>query len=484
MIKYYVNIRKLTENEILQIAAGEIIQGQFSVIKELIENSIDAKSTEIEVIVNSKSIIVKDNGIGISKENLAIATLQHTTSKFISLNEINTLGFRGEGLYTIFQVSQSIISSRISNSFIGYELRQNNIIETPMNQGTIVEVYDLFYNLPVRKKYLNNEREKIIKLLEKYIVCYENIKFSLKFNKKIIHFFQLEGEKIPFDLNIENHQFRGYIIKNNIHNKQFIFVNNRPIENRRIYSEISKLYFNRIGKNKLFSFVLHINCSSSIVDVNIHPTKREVRFLNEKIIDKFIQKLTETLFCRKKYIKNEKSFSFKEENLVYVCNFKNRYFLLKDSDELIIVDQHAAHERIVSEELKANNCLSQQLLIDPIIIHSRNLNYNKIKSLFQFNILNERLIIYSIPSILSIESSIYFLQTWNEENIFFFLSDYIHQFGCKNSIKSGDYLNEKESIELYKKLLRTENGHICNHGRPTFFSIEQSFLDKLFMRRQ
>ena len=344
-----MTIRQLSEEIINQIAAGEVIENPAAIIKELIENSIDANSTQINIEIENSGldkIIIKDNGIGISKEDLKKAPSRHATSKiknFSDLYNINTMGFRGEALASIFSISKTTIESKTKNNY-AYKISSEDITKitkTGIDNGTIITINDIFYNTPARKKYLKSERlelKHIIDIIYRFSIIHNNIKFTIKHNNKIIlnkpifktqeqNIIYLLGKDLQdnlFELNNQNNGIKitGFIGKpSNItcsyKKNQYIFVNSRFIKSKLI----SQALYEGFGSNLMTArhpfFSIFIEIDPQIIDVNIHPTKIEIKFENELEIFNTIKNAVKELFQKNDSIKPFNQMQIKTKNQNY-----------------------------------------------------------------------------------------------------------------------------------------------------------------------
>lgn len=323
-------IHVLPANLSSQISAGEVIERPSSVVKELLENSIDAQAKNIHINIEQsglQSIIVKDDGIGIKRNQLLLAISRHATSKINNLTDlenINTFGFRGEALASIRAVSRlQLISSCSSNSDIAWNIYtegfSNHILLQPIAhpRGTTVIVKNLFYNIPVRLKFIKNKKLEFLKISEifkKIALSHFHINFSLRKNKKLIFLYNSitrKNDKIDRLKKIFNHIDMNYILEINekIQNIslfgwlifpspdlvsfkriQYCYINNRFIYNTIINNAIFNAFSEVIGNKKNISFVLYIKLPSNEIDVNIHPTKNEIKFHKTSIIYFFLYK--------------------------------------------------------------------------------------------------------------------------------------------------------------------------------------------------
>lgn len=330
------------------IAAGEVVERPASVVKELVENSIDANSTKIEVEIKNGGkdfIRVTDNGCGIEKEDIKNAFLRHATSKVISkedLNSISTLGFRGEALASVCAVSHvEIIScTKQTQEGVSYTISGSNpgeIKSCGCPYGTTIVVRDLFYNTPARAKFLKkdvSEANAIAALIDKIALSHPEISFKLtRDNKETLHtpgdgkidscIYSVYGKeffknliKVEYELN--NIKINGYISKANFgrpnRNMQHFFLNGRYVKCRTAMVALEQAFKGSIMLGKFPSCVLYINLSPEAVDVNIHPTKLEVRFINEKpLFEAVYNCVKDSLFKNKNHEKI--NLSFKNDNL-------------------------------------------------------------------------------------------------------------------------------------------------------------------------
>ena len=305
----------LSEETIIQIAAGEIIENPASVIKELVENSIDANSSKISIEIknNGKDLIkVTDDGYGFSAEDLKIAFKRHTTSKIVSIEELKTaisLGFRGEALSSIANVSNVTLITKRAEDQLGKIVKfdhNGDIIdlnEIVTNNGTTIICEDLFDNIPVRKKYLSIKKYELNKtsdIINRLALSHPNVSFEYKKEDKIIlktdrnssllnNIYSVLGKDISENLlyieaNYPEFNIRGYISNSRLFrsnkNYQFLFVNNRSVIDRDLSRIIEKQYQSIIPLNRYPIFIIYMDISPSLVDVNIHPKKDIIKFTN------------------------------------------------------------------------------------------------------------------------------------------------------------------------------------------------------------
>lgn len=628
-------IKLLDEKTINKIAAGEVIERPVAVVKELIENSIDALSTEIVIEVKKGGISyirVTDNGLGINSDEIEISFLRHSTSKISKIEDLEnilTLGFRGEALSSIAAVSRLEMISKNREEKIGRrlvlfggEVRENTNIGT--KNGTTIIVKDLFFNTPVRKEFLKSEMAEnmaINDFLSKIAMSNPGISFTYINNGKTIlktpgkgnieeTIYSVMGRDFIdstfyFERNNKNLRLKGYIsnLKYYRGNRmgQIIYVNGRIIRSLEISKAIEEIYKEKLPIGKFPNFVIFIDIDPSEVDVNIHPTKMEIRFKEEKEILGFIKefikkelvsknlipeiklsenrtKLNESFFKKEeireqipifntKKIEREIDYTKFEDELSRDMDFKNnedmQYKYIKENyvnssiddqkivkekennkyiseknrkkdnerveelysqiniigisfdtyiicenrvkKELFLIDQHAAHERILYEEFKnrykEKTIYSQDIMgISPLELSLNDMiklekNKDSIERLgFKFDIFGENsIIIRAIPLIFDkVNAEELFLSVIDnltideDENISIYelKLDKIMKKACTSAIKGGDKIENIEIKELIKKLFSCKNPYTCPHGRPITLKFKLSEIEKHFSRIQ
>lgn len=341
-------IRLLDEATISKIAAGEIIENSASIVKELVENSIDAGADDIIVEIRGDStdyIRVSDNGSGFSEDDLEVAFLRHSTSKLEKiedLEKIRTLGFRGEALASISNISKIKLMTKREEDLAGNSLLIENgkIIKknkVGMPKGTTFVISDVFYNTPVRKKFLRKdltEINNIIDIVQKIALSNNNIKFTLIRDGKIIlntgsdkdpinRIFSILGSEIASSLNegsfeSENYKIRGFFSDNKLfrsnRDSQYIFVNGRFIRNINISRAVEKNYHSLIPLNRYPVFVLYLDIDPKLIDVNIHPKKNEIKISNENILSALLAEVVEEVIFPNRSIR-EIEIEDKKENV-------------------------------------------------------------------------------------------------------------------------------------------------------------------------
>jgi len=555
----------LPENVISKIAAGEVVESPSSVLKELIENSIDAKSKKIEVSIEKagkKLISVKDDGEGIEPDDVEKIFERYATSKIKEkedLYKIKTLGFRGEALYSIGAVSDVILKSKVKNIDIGKEIhirggKKLYVKDCAIPDGTTVEVRELFFNTPARKKFLKSditEFRKILNVFIPYTISFFKMNFVFKNEKaKIINLFSSENviKRFCEVLNVEEkfliyekkdfEEFEFEILFGDINLKrpqkdtQFIFVNGRPVYNYVLSISINNFYHSLFSTDFFPVFALFLKLPFENIDVNIHPTKREVKIKNENEISRKIVEILQGLFKKgeskiieyeKKYIKDEKETEtekVKEKNEIftepeknelfiekkeksglieklknskYVGIFKNKYLIFEFGDILLFIDQHAAVERINYEKILKDfdsGKIETQQLLTPLIL---NLNpeemniWEKVEKIIEkYGFITTRwsenkIAVHSYPSLIKdIEFSI--RSILSEKDIKKYSKEDVARRACRISVMAGQKLNEEEAKYIIEKLANCDNPFVCPHGRPVVVEISERFLDTQFLR--
>ncbi len=556
-------IKILPENIVEKIAAGEVVERPASVVKELIENSIDAQATKIFVFVKNggmDEIRIVDNGTGMTKEEAKLAFQRHATSKISKeedLNEIRTLGFRGEALPSIAAVSRVEMLTRRKKDIIGSkivikggEIKRTEDAGCP--PGTSITVRDIFYNTPARRKFLkspNQEFGYIKSIVEKYVLAYENIHFKLMHNGRIAYdipptdLLSRIGEVWGRDVaeNMVKISKRGKIevigfvskpyLTRKDKGKIIVFVNGRFVSNSNIARWIVEGYRTLLFRDSYPYAVVHIRVPPEEVDVNVHPAKLYVKFRNEKWIkDELTNLIWNTLTSlsnipsekmkkkgmeamvepeittREKQMKFnvEKTSEEKIENYLSKMRipqyeiwgqFDDTYIVMKSKDAIMIVDQHAAHERIRYEKfLKGIHEGKAQRLLNPVIVNLSPSDYEDLLNvkdkLREFGLViedfgNGSVIIRSIPPILKrdeVEEIIKGIIDMGVKYIEKKRDEIIKLISCKGAIKAHDKLTIYEMEELVAQLLRCENPYTCPHGRPTIIKITTKDLEKMFKR--
>ncbi|MGB9677344.1 MAG: DNA mismatch repair endonuclease MutL, partial [Candidatus Ratteibacteria bacterium] len=489
---------------------------------------------------------------------------RYSTSKIKNIEDlynIKTLGFRGEALYSIGNVSDVILKSKTKNNQIGKEIhirggKKLSIKDCGMSEGTIVEVRELFFNTPVRKKFLKSditEFRKLINVFIPYTISFFKVSFVFKNEgnnlinvlfsenrfKRFCEVLNIEEKFLIYiKENDENFEIEAIIgdvnLKRGQKDMQFIFVNDRPVYNYSILSSINNFYQSFFSSDFFPVFAIFLKIPYKDIDVNVHPTKREVKIKNEnemskKIIELIKDKIktgeTKKVLIEKKYktkeeiesqsgIKEETKILFetkkeieqifeeevKKHGLIeklqmaeFVGIFKNKYLIFEFGDLLFFIDQHAAVERINYERFLyeiENGKINIQHLLTPLII---NLNYEEMsvyekveKIIEKYGFLTtkwseNKIAIHGYPSLIKdIEFSVRNLLL--EKDIEKYDKESVAKRACRISVMAGEKLTEKEAKYIIEKLIECKNPFVCPHGRPIVIEISERFLDSQFLR--
>lgn len=608
-------INILDDSTISKIAAGEIIENPASIVKEMIENSIDAGAENITIELKGKItefIRITDDGIGMKDDDLQIAFKRHSTSKLTKIEDLDnivSLGFRGEALASISHVADIDVITKTEDSSYGIKATIKdseaiNISKIGAPKGTTFYIRNIFSKIPVRKKYLKSdstELKNIAEVVEKISLGNPNISIKLIKDNKILinsigntnhknHIFSILGKDIASNLlNVnfksESYNIKGFISNNIIYRSnrahQYIYINNRFVRNLEISRSIEKFYHTLIPLNRFPIFILYIDIDPFLVDVNIHPKKHEVKLSNENNLIEILEGLIESVLFRSREVKsldvkdepiieeqsifeifnndivdqsnqpiddileieNYKDQIFKEETEPFInlvnnkedisnnfrknpnnelvniidlteVNLKEKllqtrivgtifktYIILENSkvNEIYLLDQHAAHERILYEEYKKeliDESISRQILLTPeilelsssevIYLENNEELFNKLG--FQVEkfsetsaIIREVPIIFGAPSyknmIYDIISRLSEIKKPVESDLY-----RIMRKACRSAVKSGDNLSDIEIESLLSNLIKCENPNTCPHGRPTIIDINKRQIEKIFLR--
>jgi DNA mismatch repair protein MutL len=522
------SIKVLPQELVDKISAGEVINRPASVLKELIENSIDAKATKIEINIEEggkKLIEVIDNGIGIKPDEIVLAVKRHTTSKIDSMDDLynlNSYGFRGEALYTISSVSKFSLISKPEEYPLGKEIyieggKILSLSDTGCPSGTKVKVKDLFFNIPARRKFLKSSRVEFTHILDifiKYAVSYPNIHFKLFKDGKIYLnleptnlinrlediYPKLKGKLLDVEAENEIGNLKGFIALDESYKKQgFIFINRRPIKNR----ELKKIISSYIGDK---FFLIFLDIYPYFVDFNIHPSKEEVKFRKDKPIYDLIKSALKQENKKKYILKTSDKLSLSQSVATYTKqkttdNFKllgqveDTFLLVYLDGDIYIVDQHIAHERInyeilykkylKNEEIKSKN-LNRKIKINlsPLEREYFSNHLEELKKLGFGIVLHENYLeIEKIPEYLTRKEAKDILQEIiNSEDIYLPIDKLIGEIACAKSLKAGEFIDNEEAIALLKNWLETNNPNLCPHGRPIYYKISLSEVKKVLGR--
>ncbi len=611
-------IQVLDKQTIDQIAAGEVVERPSSVVKELVENSLDAGAKHITVEIKDGGISyirITDNGCGIDSNQIEKAFLRHSTSKIRQaedLTRIHSLGFRGEALSSIAAVSQVELITKIKDDFMGSRFTieggiNGHLEEIGAPDGTTFVIRNLFFNTPVRKKFLKTpqtEAAYITGLMEKYALCRPDVAFKVIVNGQtklqspgngqledaIYRVFGREiiGDLMPIYINDEQITIHGFIAKPVVsrgnRNFEHFFINGRYITSNFLSKCVEEAYKSFVMQHKFPFVLLSIEMNPSEVDVNVHPTKMEVRFSNEPHIYELLTKgildvltgreLIPSVTLEKNEVKAEppkpsvakpepfeskkieqlravvrenspynmhygerkvhpiaaeKSVSpFVEENkeispAVQITMFEENkpmllntqskpshriigqvfktYWLVEFNDALYIIDQHAAHERVLYERtIKSiqNKEMTSQTISPPLVLALSDLEITyleKYKEQFERigytfeSFGGQDIIVNTVPyNMFGIRDKDLFLGMLDDLKDFKgnetpdIVLEKVAMMSCKAAVKGNQHLSEKEAFQLIDDLLTLENPYHCPHGRPTIIEMSKYEMERKFKR--
>lgn len=614
-----------------QIAAGEVVERPASVVKELLENSVDAGAARIDVEVEqggSKLIRIRDDGLGINKEDLALALSRHATSKIADLDDLEniaSLGFRGEALASISSVSRLLLASRSVDATDsgGWQVEAAGQEMTPTlapaahPQGTTVEVRDLFFNTPARKKFLrteNTEFGRIDEVVKRLALSRFELAFSLRHNQRTVH--QLQAAQsiqekqrriglvcgpaflehaVYIDIEASGLRLWGWVclptFSRSQPDLQYFYVNGRVIRDKLVSHAVKQAYRDVLFHGRHPAFVLYLELQPALVDVNVHPTKHEVRFRDQRLVHDFLFRSLHKALADVRPADHMASpgaaaqptapgggaaespvqqvplglrldestgelyappdaqpaptgggwgatgaagvggdrrgwrptasplVSLADQAALYqrlsadaevpplgyaLAQLHGVYILAQNQHGLIVVDMHAAHERITYEHMKTasdNQSIKAQPLLVPISIAVSQAEAECAEAqadelaVLGFDIArvaDESVIVRQVPSILAradIEQLVRDVladvrEHGRSERISAYRDELLSTMACHGSVRANRQLSIAEMNALLRDMERTERSGQCNHGRPTWVYQSMSDLDKLFLRGQ
>lgn len=550
-------IKKLPPDIISKIAAGEVIERPAYAVKELIENAIDARASQISVNIEDsglKTIIISDNGEGMTKEDLLESFKPHTTSKLSKIEDLHTiasLGFRGEALSSIASIADVTIQSKHKRETSGYKVelikggvQQVGVIGMP--QGTTISVSHLFANIPVRKKFLKSQKTEfrhIIDIVSNFALAYPRVEFSLTHNGKEYFAFTkyhtidrriqvLLGDSlyvnlIPLSFEESYLKITGFIARPQYavkgQSKLFTFINERRVYDTLIASGVKDAYKNLLEYGAYPVAILYIQLPYEMVDVNIHPRKEQVSFIDQSFIYSMVEKAvaqtltgknltfvnvswkdggTKTHFGKllKYELLQEIDHVNKESDVIQLHNL---YLVTETKKGLMIIDQHAAHEAILFRKLKdlyeKHKKKKDMYELNPAILVDLPLSDKEIflEHLDLFNALGfeieefgENVRVNRVPTV------------FKDRNIEDFIGEVLEvlrtetsskeidkrtyrmlsYLACRTAIKGGQKLSRHESHDLINQLQSEDIVYTCPHGRPVKIELTLNYLNTLFKR--
>ncbi|MHA1863701.1 MAG: DNA mismatch repair endonuclease MutL [Candidatus Thorarchaeota archaeon] len=577
-------IRVLAEDLVSLISAGEVIENPSSIVKELIENSLDAGADMIDISINEggiRLILVSDNGSGILRDDCPICLLRHSTSKISSkkdIDEISTYGFRGEALASIAAVADVRITTKAeeeeSGSLVNARFGEKPVVvEASRPRGTTIEVIDLFKNIPARRKHLSEARiesQRIQEVVMKQAAILPEIGFRLQRDGNTIidcppnqgasdRIASLWGIDIARSLVILNHSFEnikisGFAARPPVsrgnRSREYFSILKRPISDERLSRAVESAYSTTLMKGQFPICALDISMELSKVDVNVHPTKREVRILDiDKVCDvlkeavrhafgmsndvvetatlqsslgETIEIATETSTAGQSQTTHaeqitaaplieqtvlEPSTESREEDsqvdflggvFRIIGQMHDLYILLESEEGLLIVDQHAAHERVMYEQLRKEvneGRVAVQELLQPFILSLSPKDAEQIIDLADtlenigYTISSfggNEVSISTLPEILGRTASEAELLTLidrildlgGKEAEETFMDNLVKVTACHSAVRAGQSLNTEEIREIILELSATKGKYNCCHGRPSMMRIRKEDIDR------
>ncbi len=582
-----MRIEKLDAAVANQIAAGEVVERPASIVKELIENSLDAGATSVTVEIEGAGtglIRVLDNGVGIHHEDMRLALERHATSKITTTDDllsITSMGFRGEALASVASVARTTLTSRAVGSDRAWALtvdggEEKRHAPAAHPQGTAVEIRDLFFNTPARRKFMKTERTEVAHISEtvrRLALANPGVSFELKHGSRTVERLpatkilvdrieKLLGrdflaEAVEVDERQEELRLHGWIgsptYTRRTADQQHLFVNARYVRDKVVSHAIRQAYRDVIFHGRQPVFVVYLEIPPEAVDVNVHPTKHEVRFRDSRQVHDFIfGRLNRALrdvragssndlikntgvamnstepkapawvqasFPRQLSVQVEggaSAFVTEERDTVYaedhvfpplgyaLAQLGGAYILAENEEGLVIVDMHAAHERITYEKMKSassEQTLVKQRLLVPLSLEVTRREADLVEALTEefgrLGIGLERLgpstiRVQEVPSLIGTADAAELVRDVLGELVEYGRSDSLAEhrdsllatMACHGSIRANRRLAIEEMNALLREMERTENAGQCNHGRPTFHVQNLADLDRLFLRGQ
>ena len=607
-------IKQLPSSVVNKIAAGEVIERPASVVKELLENSVDAGATQLEVAIaqgGMEMMRVTDNGHGIDREQLELAVTSHATSKISDADDlfrVHTLGFRGEALASIAEVSQMTLRSRTADSDAGFELRINGGQREPIAPcscgiGTRIEVSNLFFNTPVRRKFIKTTQTEMGHISEAFArvaIARPHIQMTLSHNGRVLHdlsattdwaerigtFFgsDIGDALIPVANEDGPIRLSGFVVdpthSRGNNRMQYLFLNGRHIRDRSLQHALREAYRGLLMTGRFPIAFLNLEMPADLVDVNVHPAKLEVRFQEgRRLYSQLLGTLRNKFLTTDLTARAQLSQPLEQEPLSVAATapavpvqatmalptsnpvrdwttatpaypppsfghsapgpaspaahpdwsvtpstasfpsappltdspdqpraralqIQNRYLVTETEEGLVIVDQHALHERVIYEQLRekilAGKLESQQLLVpEPVplapaeaarVLQSRELLGQIGIQVDEFG--GDTVLVSAYPAMLTNHNPSEMLrgivdilldetQRLDARDL---LDELLHMISCKAAIKAGDPLSDSEVTELLENRKLCQDAHHCPHGRPTALVFSREELDKRFKR--
>jgi len=580
-------IQQLPSHLINQIAAGEVVERPASVVKELVENSLDAgaRSVQIDIVSGGQKLIrIRDDGKGIARDELALALSRHATSKISSLDDLESvasLGFRGEALPSIASVARLCLISRTAESDSAWQVEADSgrISEpspTAHPLGTTVEVHDLFYNTPARRRFLRTERTEythIEKWVRRLALSRPQVAFTLTHNRRTVLSLSAAGSEeaqrqrvasvcgdafaeqcVYLERDTDGIALSGWIglptFNRSQPDLQYWFVNGRSISDKTLSHAVRHAYRDVLFHGRYPAYVLNLTVDPANVDANAHPAKHEVRFRDGRKIHGVVSQAVEVALrdtrpgghnvapipMTRDSVFNQgnmplpgrpstsavretlagygamagaPSFGVTSEEAAdlpplgfAIAQLGGIYILAENGEGLVLVDMHAAHERIVYEKLKRGyedrELVRQPLLVPEAIAVAENeadLVEQSGHLLEELGLVVDRsgltsLTVREVPALLKNADAESLLrdvladlsESGQSSRISDVSDDYLATMACHYSVRANRLLTLEEMNALLREMETTERADQCNHGRPTWTVITLSELDRLFLR--
>jgi DNA mismatch repair protein MutL len=589
-----MSIHILSPQLVNQIAAGEVIERPASIVKELVENCFDAQATQITIHIEQgglRLIRVSDDGIGIEKDDLPLALSRHATSKISTLDDlehITSMGFRGEALASMSSVAKLTLTSKVENAAHGWSVISDgaeqffDIQPASHSKGTTVEVKDIFYNTPARRKFLKSDKTEFSHIeiaVKRMVLSRFELGFTLFHQQKEVFnvspaFDLVQQEKrvaaicsqnfidnaLYLDFEISGFTLKGWIslptFSRSQTDMQFFYVNGRLVKDKNVSHAIKQAYSDVLFSGRHPIFVLYLTLNPEEVDVNAHPAKLEVRFREGRAVHDFILSCvkralanvrptipnygefvprTEMEFVEPQSLHFQNSLDISESPQNYqtpssfqpkelprenrenfgtnpnylvlgyaITHLHGIYILSETATGMVLVDTHAAHERITYEHLKkqyADGKIATQPLLLPIKITvteseaelAENAEHFFAELGFELNrVARETLFLRALPALLQNSDSEQLVRDVladlaEHEDSYRIQGEYnevLAKMACYGSVRAHRLLTQDEMNALLRELEQTERGGQCNHGRPTWVSLSTQELDKFFLRGQ
>ncbi len=581
-------ILELPSHLINQIAAGEVVERPASVVKELVENSLDAgaRSVHIDIVAGGQKLIrIRDNGSGIEKDELALALSRHATSKISSLDDLEavaSLGFRGEALPSIASVARLTLCSRTAEANSAWLVEADGgAVSAPRPAahppGTTVEVHDLFYNTPARRRFLRTERTEfghIDKWLRRLALSRPDVAFTVTHNRRtvmqlaaavteeerLLRVARICGETfaeqaIFFERETDGVAVSGWIglptFNRSQPDMQYWFVNGRSISDKTLSHAVRHAYRDVLFHGRFPAYVLSLTMDPAGVDANAHPAKHEVRFRDGRRVHGVVSQAVEialsdtrpgghtgtptTIGSGTAYSQGSMSLpgsyspgtaAVRESLAGYqalsgaaaldisadrgeipplgfaIAQLAGVYVLAENKEGLVVVDMHAAHERILYEKLKRgfdDKAVVRQPLLVPVTVavaeSEAELVEQSASVLEKLGMVIDRagptsLVVREVPALLRNADAEALLrdvlsdiaQAGQSNRVEDACHDYLATMACHHSVRANRSLTHGEMNALLREMENTERADQCNHGRPTWTAITMSELDRLFLR--